>query len=220
LRVFLSHAKHDGLDLAREIRAYIASHTHMNTFFDAHDIPPGTAWKQVLYEEAGDRQNALLILQTDAYSTREWCRIEVLQAKLGWVPTLLVHALRTSERRAFPYLGNVPTVIWPSSCHGEEAYEYVLGMLLYEVLRGAYFPRRVKALATLYGVSQPLKAIPYPPELLTLVAMHRLLHTDPATIFVYPDPPLGTEERRLLGEAMPHISWITPTLIPSIGRRN
>ena len=219
LRVFLSHAKHDGLDLAQGVRAYIAAHTQMETFFDTHDIPPGTEWKKVLYEEAGDTQNALLILQTDLYSTREWCRLEVLQAKLGWVPTLLVNAISTYERRGFPYLGNIPTAKWPPSSEGDP-YETVLGMFLYEVLRAAYFPRKVNALAELYSVKRALKAIPYPPELLTLLAMHRILQEYPDTIFVYPDPPLGTEERQLLREAMPHASLITPTLIPSLGRRH
>jgi hypothetical protein len=215
IRVFLSHAKHDGLDLTAGVRGYIAAHTQMDTFFDAHDIPPSSEWKEVLHEAAGDRQNALLILQTDAYSTREWCRIEVLQAKLGWVPALRVDALSDQEGRSFPYLGNIPAAKWPAAS-GCDPYETILGLLLYEVLRASYFPKRVAALARLYGITRPLKAIPYPPELLTLLAMQRIQKEQPGTVFVYPDPPLGTEERMLLREMAPEVTIMTATQIPSL----
>lgn len=219
VRVFLSHAKSGGLDLAQDVRQYIARQTQLETFFDAHDIPQGTKWRDVLLEEAGSGINALLVLQTDAYSTREWCRIEALQAKLGWVPTVVVQAVEQAEVRSFPYLGNVPTVRWPVA-DSTDPWGAVLGRLLYEVLRAAYFPKWVKYVAALYGVKQALKPLPYPPELLTLLSMNRHERKLPGTAFMYPDPPLGTEELEILHEAAPDLRMVTPICLPMFAQQD
>jgi TIR domain-containing protein len=213
--VFLSHAKKDGLQLALKVKNYIASETQLNTFFDAHDIPPSTTWKNVLNEAAGNSLNALLVLQTDEYSAREWCRLEILQAKLGWVPSLVVNACEKQERRTFPYLGNLPSVRWPGIGDGD-LLRTIISLLLYEVLSAAYFPLRVAALAKLYSIPNPLYAIPYPPELLTILQMKRYLTENSGTTFIYPDPPVGSEERSLWVEAGPEIRTITPTLLPCL----
>jgi SLOG-like protein/TIR domain-containing protein len=219
IRVFLSHAKSGGLDLAQDVRQHIAQQTQLDTFFDAHDIPPGSQWRDVLLEEAGSGINALLVLQTDAYSTREWCRIEALQAKLGWVPTVVVQAVEQVEVRSFPYLGNVPTIRWPIA-DAAAPWGDVLGKLLYEVLRAAYFPKWVEYVAALYGVKQPLKPLPYPPELLTLLSMTRHEQEHPGTAFVYPDPPLGTEELEILHEASPNLRMMTPICLPMLAQQD
>ncbi len=297
VRVFLSHAKHGGLDLTDSVRDYIARRTQLETFFDVHDIPTGSGWRKVLREAAaGEGVNALLVLQTDAYSSREWCRIEAMQAKLGWVPMVVVQAIEHAELRGFPYLGNVPTVRWPAAGLSEyltelvsrlatlrsiddaeasrlggtvvdaieseisesikelkqlrrsiaervatfggrvqsvdplrcqqfqqlmgpapessDAWGQVIGTLLYEVLRAAYFPLWVEYAAALHNVRQPLRALSYPPELLTLLAMQRHVKEQPGTVFVYPEPPLGTEEVEMLCEAAPDLRFVTPIRLP------
>jgi len=63
--IFLSHAKQDGLQLAKGFREYIVANTQLSFFFDARDIPPSTQWQQVLKQASGSRVNALLIFNTD-----------------------------------------------------------------------------------------------------------------------------------------------------------
>jgi hypothetical protein len=212
--IFLSHAKQDGLQLAKGFREYIVSNTQLNFFFDARDIPPGTQWQQVLKQASGNRANALLIFNTDQYSSREWCRIEVLQAKQGWLPALVINACEQVERRTFPYTGNLLSVRWPLEGIADP-YGTILGLLLYEVLHAAYFPVRVSFLAKLLSLGSTFYPIPYPPELLTLLAMKRIITSSPKTTFVYPNPPLGTEERAILKEAAPGIRMVTPSLFPA-----
>jgi hypothetical protein len=173
----------------------------------------------VLCEEAGGGINALLVLQTDAYSTREWCRIEAIKAKLGWVPTVVVQAIEQAEIRSFPYLGNVPTIRWPLPVpDSADPWSIVLGKLLYEVLRAAYFPEWVRYVAELYGLRRSFRALPYPPELLTLLSMHRWVGKHASTLFVYPDPPLGTEELEILHEAAPNLEIATPIRLPLLAQ--
>ena len=138
----------------------------------------------------------------------------MLQAKQGWLPALVINACKQGERRTFPYTGNLPSVRWPLEGDADP-YGTILGLLLFEVLHAAYFPIRVASLANLLGIRSQFFPIPYPPELLTVLEMKRILSSNPKTTFVYPNPPLGTEERALLKEAAPEIKMVTPILFPT-----
>ena len=54
----------------------------------------------------------LLAIQTDTYGSREWCRLEVLEAKKRSVPIVVLTATERGEARSFPYMGNVPVIRW------------------------------------------------------------------------------------------------------------
>jgi hypothetical protein len=217
VRAFLSHAKRDGLPLAEELRDYIHQHTQLKSFFDAQDIPYGAAWKKVLEAAAGSC--ALLVVQTDAYASREWCRNEVLAAKRQGMPVLVVNALEEGEARSFPYLGNTPTIRWRPD--RPRPHEAVLGRLLYQVLRTTYFPLRVEDLRARLGLSGSLRPLPHAPELLTLMGLALEEPRDGPIVLVYPDPPLGNEEIGLLREhlrelGLEHrVSLTTPSGLPA-----
>jgi hypothetical protein len=215
IRVFLSHSKQDGKELALEFVEYISKNPNMRAFFDAYDIPAGRAWREILRNTAGDRMNAVLAIQTDAYSSREWCCIELLLAKRGWVPSLVVNAVTRTERRSFPYMGNLPVIRWPLADRGD-AHGQVLGTLLYEVLRAAYFPLRVTAMAKAFHRGFKPCAMPYPPELLTTLSMRKIQQEEPETVFVYPDPPISADESELMREAAPELTLVTPTLMHAV----
>ena len=53
-----------------------------------------------------------MIVLTDNYATREWCRTEVILAKEHDRPIVVVNALESHEIRSFPYIGNVPVIRW------------------------------------------------------------------------------------------------------------
>src|SRR6185295_282946 len=56
--------------------------------------------------------SALVAVLTDTWSSREWCRREVLEAKLAARPLVVVDALEARVIRLFPYLGNAVTLRW------------------------------------------------------------------------------------------------------------
>ena len=89
-RFFISHAKLDGLSLAHSMTHTIGRLDWLGTFYDARDIGPGDDWQQVL--EDGVRDAMLLVLRTDIYDQRFWCRQEVMWAEHYDRPVLLVDA--------------------------------------------------------------------------------------------------------------------------------
>src|SRR5262249_21907341 len=110
VQVFISHAKIDGGPIARRIRDHIGQNLSLKTFFDVNDIPPGDQFENVLRDAVDQEHTAMLVVQTDAYSTREWCQREVLWAKKYERPVLILHGVRMGEKCTFPYLGNTPAI--------------------------------------------------------------------------------------------------------------
>ncbi|MBK7585826.1 MAG: TIR domain-containing protein [Myxococcales bacterium] len=158
--LFLSHAKRDGEETARSLRDYIQTTLPLKTFFDTLDIAPGFSFKNEI--DAGIERSALLVIQTDAYSSREWCQHEIMWAKRRRRPVVVVHAISRGEKRSFPYAGNVPTRRWDPSRPDE--CERVVGDVLHEVLRFEYFRQHFETLRSLYDVPKDAHVTPCPPE--------------------------------------------------------
>jgi TIR domain len=209
VRVFLSHAKADGLRITTAIRRYL-DEVRLDDFFDTADIPDGTRFAEFLTAQAGSLP-ALLAVQTDSYASREWCRLEVLEAKRRGVPIVVLSALQNREGRSFPYLGNVPVVRW----RGKGSLPVAVGALLGEVLRDRYFPKRAEGIRMHHGLGPEWRVLTHPPELMTLLAARESPRTaDGAQArYLYPDPPLGTEELRLLHLLEPGLHLATPTVL-------
>lgn len=203
VRIFISHAKKDGVDLAKKIRDYITTNLQLDTFFDQNQIYYGEDFADVLMQNV--QQSAILVLQTDAYSTREWCQREALIAKRHGRPVLVLNKIDVGELRSFPYLGNLPVIRYKKSLPTEQ----LLARLLLEVLHSDYFPRLVRNLAKLFG--KPVEG------LLTLARTPELLNlsftSDAPPIIVYPDPPLGNHEVDLLRECNPRQQVTTPLFL-------
>ena len=81
IQVFISHSKHDddGELVSRSIRDWIHAHSPLDSFFDVYDIPAGLSFEEVLLHQIGS--GAVLAVHTDSYSSREWCKREVIEAK-------------------------------------------------------------------------------------------------------------------------------------------
>ena len=210
VKVFISHAKQDGLAIATVVRRHLHEIAGLDDFFDAADVSYGSPLAEEITRAAGNAF-ALLAIQTDSYASREWCRLEVLEAKRRRVPIVVLAAVRVGESRAFPYLGNVPVVRWED----DSSLPAVVSALLREVLGARYFPRRVRHLCRLYGLDPDHQVFAYPPELLTA-----LLYSVDASAagrdvghYLYPDPPLGTEELELIRMMEPRLTPVTPTTL-------
>jgi hypothetical protein len=183
--IFLSHAKINvgkQPSVVNSLLEYLTANQPEKTWFDSGDIASGSQLAKAIEEGVAD--SALLAVVTDAYSSRSWCRREVLFAKRHQRPFVIVDALQEREIRRFPYAGNAPVLRWRDDPRG------VVDSLLRETLRHAYAEEMLRQRA------RPGDDIlPSGPELVTVV------HRDKTKRILYPDPPLGTEELAVLSLA-------------------
>lgn len=201
--IFVSHARRDGLLIARKIvqALTLAGAGERPSFFlDTDSLVPGSDYAQRFEEAIGN--GSLLALVTDAYHTRPWCRWEVLTAKRLGRPIVVADLCKQRVERTVPYLGNVPTeklsVADPENPESlsDENIERLAVALLSEALRfelwTEHAQRRIKG--------KPWHLMARPPELADLAG--RTGASEPRCV-VYPDPPLGHEELELLQRAFP-----------------
>ena len=199
IRVFISHSKHDGdgESVGRSIRDWIHAHSPLDSFFDVYDIPPGLSFGEVLLHQIG--AGAVLAVHTDSYSSREWCRREVIEAKRRMVPMIVVDCVRDIDPRGMAYLGNVPVVRMEPG--RTDRIGAVAGCLLDEVFRTWLWLCRVGPyLANSPGVLFTAR----PPELIALAALPPGGEGSVPAI-VYPEPLLSADEERLFREIAPRV---------------
>ncbi|TQF09379.1 TIR domain-containing protein [Myxococcus llanfairpwllgwyngyllgogerychwyrndrobwllllantysiliogogogochensis] len=186
--IFLSHTK---MDLEHEPRvvktllAHLTATQPEKTWFDSGDISTGSRFAHEI--EKGVKDTALLTIVTDSYSSRAWCRKEVLFAKHHQRPVVIVDGVQERETRRFPYSGNTPVIRWKA--HDAQG---VVDLLLREVLRHAYAEESLKQRKREGDV-----VLPAGPELVTIVHLRKDKDKDQPVV-LYPDPPLGPEELEVL----------------------
>ena len=202
VHVFISHSKHDkdGKRIAQSFRDWIHKHSPMGSFFDVHDIPAGTSFKDVLRMRISS--GVVMALHTDTYSSREWCRWEVIESKRSHVPLVVIDCLRDGDLRSMPYLGNVPIVrMCPDRMNRMNT---VADCLLDETLRYWMWRCQVEP----YRQHRPeLFFTARPPELISVPSHQR----GPSPTIIHPDPPLSTREAELFSEIVPRIRVCTLT---------
>jgi|APTNR8051073442_1049403.scaffolds.fasta_scaffold03342_3 hypothetical protein len=208
ISLFLSHAKADGRDLAIVFRDEINRIPGVADFFDEVDILPGEDFECVLERHVG--KAAVLIIHTDSYASRDWCSWEVVTGKRLNVPMVTAHCIHDREHRAFPYLGNVPSVRV-----GEVTSARVLDVvrrLLEEALRQLLWrcfiaQVREKAPEELRDVIDTWRT----PEIVWLMLNQDIAESTASDIrILHPDPPLGRNEKSILEKFKPKISLLTP----------
>lgn len=191
LRLFISHAKIDGLPLAHALKHQIDSIPWLRAFYDAADLPAGSDWQKEL--ERGVGSSLIVMLRTEIYEHRHWCQQEVLWADEYATPAVLVEA-RTALNHpagALPF-DRVPTARIPDG-----NLLRVLFLALREGLRFLLFMRRVEQMKQNKVLPNPLelRVFSFAPSMSALLRACRALagSTQPATtprIILYPDPPL------------------------------
>lgn len=205
VQIFLSHSKHDedGERIAHLIRDRLHGGQGLASFFDVHDIPAGLSFKKVLFRQL--KVSAVVAVHTDSYSSREWCRREIIEAKRWNVPLVVANCISNLDERGFPYMGNVPIVRMDP--YATDRIDYVVGCLLDEVLKDFLWRCRVELARTLArtAADPPIVFLPRPPELITLTGLPELANGMVDTTIVYPDPPLGAEEERLFERIAPKV---------------
>ena len=197
VQIFLSHSKHDddGERIAKEIRHQIFEGDGLASFFDVRDIPTGLRFDKVLLQQV--KVSAVVAIHTDSFSSREWCRREIIEAKRWNVPLVVADCISDTDERGFPYLGNVPVVrMDPARI---DRIDQVVARLLDEVLKDFLWRCRIQVVGVAAGGD--VAFLPRAPELISLAGFSEKVGEQ--IVIVYPDPPLGTEEQRLFEKIAP-----------------
>lgn len=214
VRLFLSHAKKDGLETAKRFKAFVDAELKLEVFFDTVDIADGYDFEQQI--EASIKNSALVVFHTDEYSAREWCRIEVLIAKRNKCSIVVVHDLKSGEKRAFPYLGNTPTItIRPNE---KESFFEIVNLTLYQVLNNLFHHELLDSFYKEFeNEGTEFISITSPPELFNYIDIYKKKKVSKSRLVVlYPEPPLGAEELKILNEIDQDIKFITPILLSTL----
>lgn len=204
ISVFISHSKQgngnfgerEGEVTAKAVREFIYADTKLNSFFDVHDILDGYKFGEQIKRHIGN--SSLLILFTDSYSSREWCRIETLSAKECQVPIVVVSLINNNVDRIFPYIGNIPSIVYDGN------WRKVINLLLKTTL-----DQTIEKALLSSEVNETTEFLPYPPEAFNM----SLLKPNTKKV-LYPEPPLGNEElnvlNRIAQQMQRTISFCTP----------
>jgi hypothetical protein len=213
LKLFISHAKEDGVKFAKNLCAYINGATPLKTFFDANDIAFGYDFPQEI--ESHIHNSVFVAIHTDKYSSREWCRREVVLAKRHNRPMVLINLIIEGEDRSFPYMANVKTIRINQKRTTSEKNARITLFTLAETLRFKYQELFMDYLVQQFPIPAEERTIfSYPPELLTLF---NEVVKDKKYI-LYPDPPLSQEELDILKLANNNLQFITPAMIPTVSK--
>ena len=95
LRLFLSHAKADGVFFAQALQHSIDQVPELECIYDAKDIPSGSDWACKLQDAASN--SVLIALRTPAYEQRLACREEFETALLHGVPIVVIDGMTMSS---------------------------------------------------------------------------------------------------------------------------
>lgn len=210
--LFLSHAKKDGEETTLRFKALVDAELKLDVFFDTLDIADGYEFEKQI--ETNIKSSALVVFHTDEYSTREWCRIEVLVAKRNKCSIVVVHDIKNGEKRAFPYLGNTPTITLLEN--EKESFYEIINLTLYQVLNNLFQLELLES----FHKEFPLDGVEYisitsPPELFNYIDIFKAKeNSNNNFVILYPEPPLGAEELRILNEIDKDIKFITLINLP------
>jgi hypothetical protein len=189
LRLFISHAKIDGLPLAYSLKHQIETLGWLRGFYDADDLPSGSDWQREL--ERGVGSSLIIMLRTDVYDSRYWCQQEVLWADEYATPGVLVDA-RTSLNYA---AGILPFDRVPAARIPDGNLVRILFLALREGLRFLYFKRRVEQMKVSGELPSPLelRVFSFQPSMSALLRACRSLAssnepTSTPRVILYPDP--------------------------------
>jgi hypothetical protein len=196
LKIFISHSKRDKDNLGRvnaeNLRDYLRKETKGDSFYDVNDIVDGFRFDKQI--ESAIKDSLLIVLFTNTYSSREWCRRELLTAKKYQIPAIAVFMVNGDIDRVFPYIGNIPSTIYDGD------WRPVLNLLFRTALDQYHELLLLDRLS-----DEGTSVLPFSPEAFSLsivdVAKKKVL---------YPEPPLGPEEIEILQAIRPDTKFYTP----------
>jgi hypothetical protein len=218
LKIFLSHAKADGVQPAKRLRDYIYSQTQLAAFFDENDIGYGRSFSGIIERDLTARETAAMIaVRSRKYASRPWCRRELslfrrpLQlsqdgdAVERWRlhPTLVVDALTPDgETLGIPEFGNAPCLRW-EDLPGRE--EVVVSSLLRDVMLSAFHTALGQAVAM--NAQPGSLVINWLPDPMSILHLPKVRAGAGEFEIIYPGRGLSGAELDILWEAFPEITF-------------
>lgn len=203
--IFISHGKQDGLPLARAIRDHLVSIPHRggeaDYFYDDRSLLLSEDWREDL--EKGVASSLLLIVRTDKYDERPWCRKEVLISERHATPAVVVDArVGLSYGASDLALGDLPTVRVPDG-----NLIRALHLTLREGLRAAILSRLVAELKSrgAFPADESVRALHRAPTERTMQALADAVpESERGGTFrvFYPDPLLGEGRQEALARML------------------
>ena len=221
LKLFISHAKKDSLPLANSLRYALDQKEYFATWYDAEDLSGVDDWRQAIKD--GVNNSVVIVLRTEKYDTRPWCRQEFVWADQCAVPIVCVEARNTLEYVTDTLAASrVPTVRIPDG-----NLFRVLFLALKESLRIMQLERRLDQLKMTHagvGKARERLLIPYTPNLRNLTYASKVLaerrgrSRSGYNVVLYADPPLTPElyqaSKNYIEVRCGMTYLITPTLLP------
>lgn len=198
IRVFLSHSKRDadkqGEMLAESAKTFINNELRLSTFFDRNNILSAVPFDSQIAQNAKD--GVMLVIFSNSYSSRVWCRKEITFAKEAGIPILLLFMVNGDIERVFPYVGNYPAMTFTGD------WIAVIKELLRAKLKSEYAKMVLKPLA---DANVAFDYLTHMPEALNLAKIGKNINQ----VF-YPEPPMPMDEEKMLHSLRPNLNFITP----------
>ena len=188
LKLFISHAKIDGVAIAqsligilRQLQVLDNERSNFAYFYDFEHLKPGVVWREVL--EAQATQSVLIALRTEAYESRIWCRREYLLAEQNGMPILVVD-LRKNQYHGSSLLpfDSAPTV----RVHD--------GNLIRVILHAT--AAHLRALRMRSQTTSEVKVLPHRPSVYSLEGAIKSAKVGHLSKVTYPGPKLPEDYRR------------------------
>ena len=151
IKIFLSHAKRDaeGVEAAKQLRDYIYQKTQLSAFFDENDIAYGDKFSKVLNDSLKRESAAMIVVNSDQYAKRPWCRREIQvfsQPRRSSVavnvweksPLLIVQAMVGKYMSSsVPEFGNAPMLRWQDG-HAQLCIDSLLREAIFRVYHSTF----------------------------------------------------------------------------------
>ena len=216
VRLFISHAKAksgsvSGRELAQHLKDFVDKHPIGGRFFDEVDISAGEDFEQILEEAI--RESVVVVLLTDAFSSRFWCGWEVTTAKELHRPVIVVDLLEHGEPVSLAYVGKTPTIRWSAVTEALQkdpvTHRRIIAGALLEQFRLTHDEARLKQIQELALRHEPrVHVSARPPELATLPERDAAGGT---TLVLHTDPPLPRYELKLIQRQRPDLTLASAT---------
>lgn len=196
LKIFLSHTKEgeNGKRLALQLKNVI-DNSSLKSFFDVSDIGAGYRFDEEILNNI--KCSSIIVINSDLYSTRYWCQLEVSASKENDRPIIEVDLVKKGMDRKYPYAGNIPVVRVETKNNKVNEYDIyrILEAILVESIRYCYINNKLSRLQNqLDGKSLKMSR---PPEMFDL---KKIIFREGNSIkynyntIIYPDPPIYSEE--------------------------
>ncbi|TAD90555.1 MAG: TIR domain-containing protein [Alphaproteobacteria bacterium] len=206
-KLFLSHAKYDGRKLAEKFSKDTVNRG-LDAFFDEETISLGEDWRESIRDAVVG--SIIIAFETDQFSSRYWCRHEVMLAKVTDRPILLVLCQQKGEPQRAPHAGALPTVrlSLPPETSG-------LKQVLLEALKQALFTF-VWTATTKGGGQYPPQAdvggcvfVRTPDPISLLTDDFKSLRCTVGSTWLYPGPALDEDAAAVLQTFAPGVRFVS-----------